>query len=46
MSFLILGMCSQKPIVIDDGRSINTSFPNFVELINQIGGNISDMENQ
>ena len=46
MSFLILGMCSQKPIVIDDGRSINTSFPNFVELINQIGGNISDLENQ
>ena len=46
MSFLILGMCSQKPIMIDDGRSINTSFPNFVELINQIGGNISDLENQ
>ena len=46
MSFLILGMCSQKPIVIDDGRSINTSFPNFIEIINQIGGNISDLENQ
>lgn len=46
MSFLILGMSSKKPIVIDDGRSINTSFPNFVELINQMGGNISDLENQ
>jgi 3-phosphoshikimate 1-carboxyvinyltransferase len=34
MSFLILGMVAAEPIAIDDVRPINTSFPNFVSLIN------------
>lgn len=46
MSFLVLGMCSNEPIKIDDSRSIMTSFPNFVALINQVGGKISKLENQ
>lgn len=38
MSFLILGMVTADPIVIDDVRPINTSFPNFVSLINTLTG--------
>lgn len=38
MSFLVLGMVSEQPITIDDQRPINTSFPNFVNLINGLSG--------
>jgi 3-phosphoshikimate 1-carboxyvinyltransferase len=38
MSFLILGMVTAEPIIIDDVRPINTSFPNFVSLINGLSG--------
>ncbi|HEU4838456.1 MAG TPA: 3-phosphoshikimate 1-carboxyvinyltransferase [Micavibrio sp.] len=41
MSFLILGMVTAEPIIIDDVRPINTSFPNFVSLINNLGGRSS-----
>lgn len=41
MSFLILGMITKKPIIIDDMRFIATSFPNFIDLINNAGANIS-----
>ncbi len=44
MSFLIMGMVSKEKITIDDASSIATSFPNFVELFNQIGANISEAE--
>tara|TARA_B100000029_G_scaffold471763_1_gene511692 strand:+ start:962 stop:2308 length:1347 start_codon:yes stop_codon:yes gene_type:complete len=40
MSFLVLGLVSKQPISIDDGRSIETSFPNFVGLMRSIGANI------
>jgi 3-phosphoshikimate 1-carboxyvinyltransferase len=40
MSFLILGMAASKPVVIDDGSPIDTSFPSFVELMNGIGAGI------
>lgn len=40
MSFLILGMVSEQPITIDDGRPIRTSFPNFVSLMNDMGADI------
>jgi 3-phosphoshikimate 1-carboxyvinyltransferase len=42
MSFLVLGMASKKPVAIDDGAMIATSFPNFVELMNGLGAKISD----
>ncbi len=41
MSFLILGLVSEKDVAIDDGTPINTSFPNFVELLKGIGAKIN-----
>ncbi|MCW8862331.1 MAG: 3-phosphoshikimate 1-carboxyvinyltransferase [Rhodospirillales bacterium] len=41
MSFLVLGMVSEKAVVIDDGAPIETSFPGFAELMNGIGARIS-----
>ena len=43
MSFLMLGLISDAPIDVDDGSVINTSFPNFVTLMNGLGTNISIM---
>ena len=37
MSFLILGLGCQKPIRIDDANVINTSFPNFQNLMAGLG---------
>ena len=37
MSFLVLGLNSEKPIRIDDSRMIATSFPNFFELMETLG---------
>ncbi|MCW9035478.1 MAG: 3-phosphoshikimate 1-carboxyvinyltransferase [Rhodospirillales bacterium] len=41
MSFLVLGMVSDEPVTIDDGSPINTSFPGFVDLMNNLGTKIS-----
>ena len=41
MAFLVLGMASERPVRIDDGSMIETSFPGFVELVNGIGGRIT-----
>ena len=41
MSFLILGMNAQEPISVDDGTVIETSFPSFTALFNNLGANIS-----
>lgn len=40
MSFLILGLIADKPVTVDDGLMIQTSFPGFTELMNRIGANI------
>lgn len=40
MSFIIAAMHANNPIEIDDIRPIETSFPNFIRLMAQIGGNI------
>jgi 3-phosphoshikimate 1-carboxyvinyltransferase len=40
MAFLVLGMASERPIGIDDGETINTSFPGFVALMNRLGAAI------
>lgn len=40
MSFLVLGCVSKEPIEIDDGAPIKTSFPDFVELMNDLGAEI------
>ena len=47
MSSLILGLISETPVSIDDAKTINTSFPGFVELMNALGTKIklSDLSN-
>ncbi len=37
MAFLIMGLRSQKPITIDDGAMIATSFPDFIEEMTALG---------
>ena len=41
MAFLVLGMAARRPVRIDDGATIATSFPGFVELMNGLGGAIT-----
>jgi len=40
MSFLVLGMAARHPVEIDDGATIETSFPEFVPLMNGLGAAI------
>ena len=40
MSFLILGMATQKPVQVDDGGPIATSFPIFEPLMSELGASI------
>jgi 3-phosphoshikimate 1-carboxyvinyltransferase len=37
MSFLVMGMATDKPITVDDERMIATSFPSFVPLMCGLG---------
>jgi 3-phosphoshikimate 1-carboxyvinyltransferase len=41
MSALVLGLVTQNPVRIDDGAFIDTSFPDFVALMNEAGAAIS-----
>jgi 3-phosphoshikimate 1-carboxyvinyltransferase len=41
MSFLVLGLASRKPISVDDGSPIATSFPVFEPLMAAMGATIS-----
>lgn len=40
MSFLVMGLASDRPISIDDASMIATSFPTFVDLMHSIGADI------
>ena len=40
MSFLVMGLASEKPITVDDASAIATSFPNFVSLMNGLGAKL------
>ncbi|MEM7073419.1 MAG: 3-phosphoshikimate 1-carboxyvinyltransferase, partial [Pseudomonadota bacterium] len=40
MSFLVLGLYANQPVTIDDAHAITTSFPNFIQSIRKLGGNI------
>jgi 3-phosphoshikimate 1-carboxyvinyltransferase len=40
MAGLVLGLATANPVIIDDGAFIETSFPNFVGLMNGIGAAI------
>jgi 3-phosphoshikimate 1-carboxyvinyltransferase len=41
MAFLVFGMAAQHPVAIDDGAPIDTSFPEFVRLMNGLGATIA-----
>ena len=40
MSFLVLGLGSEKPVAVDDGSPIATSFPDFEPLMTALGARI------
>ena len=40
MSFLVLGLACQRPVTVDDGAMIATSFPEFVGLVATLGGTV------
>jgi 3-phosphoshikimate 1-carboxyvinyltransferase len=41
MAFLVLGLAARRPVRIDDGATIATSFPGFVEAMNGLGARIA-----
>jgi 3-phosphoshikimate 1-carboxyvinyltransferase len=44
MAFLVLGTAAKAPVEIDDGATIQTSFPNFAGLMNQLGAAIGPVK--
>src|SRR5579864_1134791 len=41
MAAMVLGLASDEPVQIDDGTFIATSFPGFVELMRDLGADLS-----
>jgi 3-phosphoshikimate 1-carboxyvinyltransferase len=41
MAALVMGLASEKPVGIDDGSFIGTSFPGFVELMRGLGAELA-----
>jgi len=41
MSFLVMGLASERPVSVDNGGMIATSFPGFVQLMSSLGATIS-----
>jgi len=41
MSFMVLGLASENPVTIDDVRTVETSFPGFIETMCGLGADIS-----
>ncbi|RUZ53952.1 3-phosphoshikimate 1-carboxyvinyltransferase, partial [Mesorhizobium sp. M7A.F.Ca.CA.004.05.2.1] len=40
MSFLVMGLATEKPVTIDDQAMIATSFPEFMGLMTGLGAEI------
>jgi 3-phosphoshikimate 1-carboxyvinyltransferase len=40
MAFLVMGLASEKPVGIDDGSFIATSFPAFVPMMRALGADL------
>ncbi|WP_112874274.1 3-phosphoshikimate 1-carboxyvinyltransferase [Paracoccus endophyticus] len=40
MSFLVLGLASDAPVTVDDAGPIATSFPDFLPLMQRLGGDL------
>jgi 3-phosphoshikimate 1-carboxyvinyltransferase len=41
MSALVMGLASDRPVQIDDGAFIATSFPGFAEMMTRLGGDLA-----
>jgi 3-phosphoshikimate 1-carboxyvinyltransferase len=41
MSFLIMGLAAEKPVTVDDVNMIATSFPEFMDLMAELGAGIA-----
>lgn len=41
MSFLVLGLVAERPVTIDDGSPIETSFPGFAALMGELGAHMT-----
>jgi 3-phosphoshikimate 1-carboxyvinyltransferase len=41
MAAMVLGLASERPVRIDDGTFIATSFPGFVELMRELGADLA-----
>jgi 3-phosphoshikimate 1-carboxyvinyltransferase len=41
MAFLVMGLAAEKPVAIDDGSFIATSFPGFVPMLRSLGAEVS-----
>ncbi len=41
MSFLVLGLAADRPVTVDDGGIIATSFPHFLDLMASLGADIA-----
>ena len=44
MSFLVLGLATERPVRIDDQTMIATSFPEFMDLMSKLGADIEILE--
>ncbi|HVZ99620.1 MAG TPA: 3-phosphoshikimate 1-carboxyvinyltransferase [Caulobacterales bacterium] len=42
MSFLVLGLAAQNPVIVDEAEMIATSFPGFVALMRGLGAEIAE----
>jgi 3-phosphoshikimate 1-carboxyvinyltransferase len=42
MSFLVLGLASQAPVIVDEAEMIDTSFPDFAGFMRGLGANIAE----
>jgi 3-phosphoshikimate 1-carboxyvinyltransferase len=42
MSFLVMGLAAEKPVAIDDGSFIATSFPGFVPMLRGLGAELAE----
>ena len=43
MSFLVMGTASENAVMVDDLSSIETSFPGFLDLMNDLGAEIGEV---
>lgn len=43
MSFLVLGLASERPVQIDDAEPIATSFPDFTALMHDLGARLDNV---